>query len=140
MRCPISRDTLQGRLALPQNGCDARPPPWYLASHRHFCAIPHFATYRTIIVGYPINTSTKEFCDTIATSIARYEKYLYRATKNTLCNFGKYPKFGFSSRVLPKKCSGLCPFFRIFFCPLCFVQKKRETTEVSTQTPIKCQC
>ena len=28
------------------------PPPlnWYLVSHRHICAIPHFATYRTIIV------------------------------------------------------------------------------------------
>ena len=29
------------------------PPPWYLVSHRHICAIPHFATYRAIIVRYP---------------------------------------------------------------------------------------
>ena len=30
---------------------------------------------------YPIKTSTKEFCDTIATSIARYEKYRCWASK-----------------------------------------------------------
>ena len=52
-----------------------RYPPWFLVLHRHICAIPRFATYRAIIVRYPIKTSTKEFCDTIATSIARYEKY-----------------------------------------------------------------
>ena len=40
----------------------------------HLCDTP-FATYRAIIVRYPTKTSTKEFCDTIATSIARYEKY-----------------------------------------------------------------
>ena len=45
-------------------------PPWYLVSHRHTCAVPHFATYRAIIVRYP-----EELCDTIATSILRYEKY-----------------------------------------------------------------
>ena len=61
-----------GGVSLPQNG--AISPPWYLVLHRHICAIPHFATYRAIIVRYPIKTSTKEFCDTIATSIARYEK------------------------------------------------------------------
>ena len=43
--------------------------------------IPHFATYRAIIVRYPIKTSTKEFCDTIATSIAQYEKYRCWASK-----------------------------------------------------------
>ena len=73
LRYPISRDTFLDRLALPQNG--AIPPPWYLVSDKHICAIPHFATYRAIIVRYPIKTSTKEFCDTIARSIARYEKY-----------------------------------------------------------------
>ena len=31
--------------------CDT--PPWCLVSHRHICAIPHFATYRAIIVRYP---------------------------------------------------------------------------------------
>ena len=30
---------------------------------------------------YPTKTSTKEFCDTIAASIARYEKYRYWASK-----------------------------------------------------------
>ena len=59
------------------------PPPWYLVSHRHICAIPHFATYRAMIVRYPIRRSTKEFCDTIATSIARYEKYRCWASKVT---------------------------------------------------------
>ena len=56
-----------------------RPPPWYLVSHRHISAIPHFAMYRAITVRYPIKTSTKEFCDAIAASIARYEKYRYWA-------------------------------------------------------------
>ena len=79
LRYPISRDTFSGRLASPQNG--AIPPPWYLVSHRHICAIPHFATYRAIIVRYPTKTSAKEFCDTIAASIARYEKYRYWGSK-----------------------------------------------------------
>ena len=80
LRYPISRDTFSGNLALPHNG--AIPPPWYLVSHRHICAIPHFATYRAIIVRYPTKTSTKYFCDTIAASIARYEKYRYWASKS----------------------------------------------------------
>ena len=36
------------------------PPPWHLVSHRHTCAIPHFAKYRAIIVRYPIIISTKD--------------------------------------------------------------------------------
>ena len=46
-------------------------------SHRDICAISsHFATYRAIIVRYPMKkASTKEFCNTIATSIVRYEDY-----------------------------------------------------------------
>ena len=36
-----------------------RYPPLYLISHRHICAIPHFATYRAVIVRYPTKTSTK---------------------------------------------------------------------------------
>ena len=70
-------------LARPQNG--AIPPPWYLVLHRHICAIPRFATYRAIIVRYPMKTSTKEFRDTIATSIARYEKYRCWASKSWRC-------------------------------------------------------
>ena len=56
-------------------------PPWYLVLHRHICAIPYFATYRAIIVRYPTKTSTKMFCDTIATSSARSEKYRCWASK-----------------------------------------------------------
>ena len=102
LRYPISRDTFWRRLALPKNG--AITPPWYLVSHRHICAIPHFATYCAIIVRYPIKTSTKEFCNTIATSIARYEKYRCWASKLealagfkkitwkvSICHFCPYP-------------------------------------------------
>ena len=32
-------------------------------------------------------TSTKEFCDTIATCIARYEKYHYWVSKGTVVKF-----------------------------------------------------
>ena len=54
---------------VPQN---AIPPPWYLVSQRHICAIPHFATYRAIIVRYPAKTRTKEFCDSITASYSKY--------------------------------------------------------------------
>ena len=63
------------------------PPLGYLISHRRICAIPHFATYRAIIVRYPIKTSTKEFCTT-ATSIARYGKYRCWASKTGVANTG----------------------------------------------------
>ena len=66
-------------VSTPPKWCDT--PPWHLVSHRHICAIPHFATYRAIIVRYPTKTSAKEFCDTITASIARYEKYRYWASK-----------------------------------------------------------
>ena len=66
-------------VSTPPKWCDI--PPWYLVSHRHICAIPHCATYRAIIVRYPTKTSTKEFCDTIAASIARHEKYRYWSSK-----------------------------------------------------------
>ena len=61
-----------------------RYPPWYLISDRHICAIPHFATYRAKIARYPIKTSTKDVCDTITTSIARYEKYRCWASKRRI--------------------------------------------------------
>ena len=42
-----------------------RYPPLVLSfTQAHLCDTP-FATYRAIIVRYPIKTSTKEFCDTI---------------------------------------------------------------------------
>ena len=66
-------------VSTPPKWCET--PPWHLVSHRHICAIPHFATYRAIIVRYPTKVSTKEFCDTIAASIARYEKYRCWASK-----------------------------------------------------------
>ena len=71
-RCdtPYRAIPFQGRLALPQNG--AIPPQ---RTQFHICAIPHFATYHAMIVRYPIKTNTKEFCDTIAASIARYDKH-----------------------------------------------------------------
>ena len=37
-----------------------RYPPWYLVLHRHICAIPHFATYRAIIVRYPTSKQKKQ--------------------------------------------------------------------------------
>ena len=52
-----------------------RYPPLILRSTQAHLCDTHFATYRAIIVRYAIKTSTKEFCDTISTSIARYEKY-----------------------------------------------------------------
>ena len=39
-------------VSAPPNWCDT--PPWHLVLHRHICAIPHFATYRAIIVRYPM--------------------------------------------------------------------------------------
>ena len=88
LRYPISRDTFQGRLALPQNGAIPLFGVYFSQPHfsaiPHFApyrAIPHFATYRAIIVRYPTKTSTKKKCDTIATSIARYEKYRCWASK-----------------------------------------------------------
>ena len=39
--------------------CDT--PPWHFVSHRHTCAIPHFATHHAIIVRYPMKTSTNSF-------------------------------------------------------------------------------
>ena len=73
LRYPLSRDTFSAIPANPQQG--AIPPLWCLVFHRDISAIPHFAAYCAIFVRYPRKTSTKEFCDTIAESIARYEKY-----------------------------------------------------------------
>ena len=82
------------RNSTPPKRCDT--PPLYLILHRHIRAISHFATCRAIIVRYLIKTSTKTFCDTIATSIARYEKYRCWASKplhcpSFPCSFQKYP-------------------------------------------------
>ena len=81
LRYPYRAILVQGGWHSPKM---VRYPPlnWYLVSHRHISAIPHFATYRAIIVRCPTKTSTKEFCDTIAASIARYAKYRYWASKS----------------------------------------------------------
>ena len=47
----------------------------------HLCDTRFCNISRAIIVRYPIKTNTKKFCDTIATSIARYEKYRCWASK-----------------------------------------------------------
>ena len=83
-------------VSTPPKWCET--PPWYLVSHRHICAIPHFATYRAIIVRYPTKTSTKKFCDTVAASIARYEKYRCWASKEGA--FRKPTKLGASIGTL----------------------------------------
>ena len=72
LRDPILRDTFSQRSTLPQN-CAI---PWCLVSHMHICAIPHVATYRPIIMRYPIKTSTKSFA--ILSLQVRYESIFAR--------------------------------------------------------------
>ena len=55
-----------------------RYPSWHLVSHRHICAIPHFAIYRVIIVRYPIKTNTRSL---------RYYRYKH-------CAIWKVPLLG----------------------------------------------
>ena len=54
-----------------------------LSSHRHICHLcdTPFCNMSPIIVRYPMKTSTKELCETIATNIARYDKYRCWASK-----------------------------------------------------------
>ena len=81
-RCdtPYRAILFQGGLQLPKM---VRYPRLVLSFPQAYLCDTHFATYRAIIARPPppIKTSTKEFCDTIATSIARYEKYRRRASK-----------------------------------------------------------
>ena len=58
LRYPIARCLLR-EVSTSPIWCDS--PLWYLVSHRRISVIPHFATYRTISVRYPIKTSTEEF-------------------------------------------------------------------------------
>ena len=78
------------------------PPTWYSISHWYISAIPHFATHRAIIVRYPIKTSTKEFCNMIATSMARYEKYRCWASKQRLHFSRNIPRKSPSKLVFPR--------------------------------------
>ena len=102
LRCPTSREHFLRVFSTPPIWCAT--PPSYMVSHRHICAIPYFATYRAIIVRYPIQTSTKKFCDTIATSIAQYEKCRCWASKPKVwfeeTKFGNSPKQPLMSTLL----------------------------------------
>ena len=62
----IARHSLR-EVSTPPTWCDT-PPPWYLVSHRHICAIPPLATYRAIIVRYPPPHKNKH--DNLVTRIA----------------------------------------------------------------------
>ena len=55
-------------------------PPCFLVSQRCICAIPHLCYISRDNRAISHKTSTKEFCDTMATNIARYEKYRLRAS------------------------------------------------------------
>ena len=77
LRYPISRDTFSGRLALPKM---VRYPPLVLNfTQTHLCDTPVCNVSRDNCAIPPTKTSTKG--DTIATSIARYEKYRRWASK-----------------------------------------------------------
>ena len=58
-----------------------RYPPLVISfTQAHLCDTP-FCNILRDHLRYPTKTSTKSFCDTIAASIARYEKYRYWASK-----------------------------------------------------------
>ena len=58
------------------------PPPLVLSfTHAHLCDTPFCNVSRDNCAISHFKTSTKYFCDTIATSIARYEKYRCWASK-----------------------------------------------------------
>ena len=79
LRYPISRDTFSGRLAAPQM---VRYSPMLLSfTQAHLCDTPFCNISREKLCDTPTKTSTKSFCDTIAASIARYEKYRCWASK-----------------------------------------------------------
>ena len=64
-----------------QKWCNTPPPFWYLVSHR----LTYSAIYRAIIVRYPPPPHKNKHgrvCHTIATSIARHEKYRCWASKH----------------------------------------------------------
>ena len=58
-------------VSISRKWCDT-PPPWYLMLHRHICAIPHFATYRAIILRDAPHENKYE-------RVLRYYRYKYRA-------------------------------------------------------------
>ena len=56
---PMLRDSFLREVSTLLEWCDT--PSWHLASQRHICAIPHFATYRAILVRYLIKIARKSF-------------------------------------------------------------------------------
>ena len=87
LRYPISRDTFQARSAVPQKR--VRYPPLVLSfAQAHLCDTP-FCNVSRDYCAIPHKNKHERVCDTIATSIARYEKYRCWASKA-----------GFQSQVL----------------------------------------
>ena len=90
LRYPLLRDTFSGKLALPPKWRDA--PPLILSFHTDTCAIPHFCYVSRDNCAIPHKTRMKEFCDTIAASIAREEKYRCWASKIIGQKLSQLPK------------------------------------------------
>ena len=67
LRYPLSRDTFCRQASTRPEFCDTLLGT-YFTQARLRDPHPHFATYCAISVRYTIKTSTKQFCDTIATS------------------------------------------------------------------------
>ena len=78
LRYPILRDTFEGTLALPQNG--AIPPLVLSFTQAHLCDTP-FCNISRDNCAIPHKNQHERVCDTIATSIALYEKYRCWASK-----------------------------------------------------------
>ena len=73
LRYPISRDTCLREVSTPPKRCDTLPPLPLGFTLVHLCNTP-FCNISRDICAVPHKTSTTN-CDTIAASIARYEKY-----------------------------------------------------------------
>ena len=73
LRYPLSRDTFSAIPAIPQQG--AIPPPGALFYTDISVWHPILQRIARYLCDTPRKTSTEEFCETIAESIARYEKY-----------------------------------------------------------------
>ena len=131
LRYPISRDTFSWRLPVPQM---ARSPPPLLLSfaQAHLCDTP-FSYISRDNCAIPIKTSTQN-CDTIATSIARYEKCRCWASKGITRHSPFWGNFlevcfrtpGTSQKLLQK--SALLTVLDLLsggirFCPLWYAMK-----------------
>ena len=59
LRYHISHDTSSWRITAPKNG--AIPPPWYLVSHRHICAISHLQHIQQQLCDTPHKQTANSF-------------------------------------------------------------------------------